>query len=76
MMMTISEVNQYLSEARAARHKLMMGQREVSIMHSIQGQNAVTYERTSLDDLERYIRYLEGLQRQLTHGGGRAFQVY
>ena len=60
-----------LSEAEGALHQLMMGKQKVQIMHSLGGNNSVTYQQTQAADLKAYIAELRATIAVATGVGER-----
>ncbi len=55
--MAINEIKQRLAEAEEAYHRLMIGDKEVSV--SIGNFGSTTYNQTSIKGLEAYIASLK-----------------
>lgn len=55
--MAISEIKQKLAEAELAYHKLMLGEKEVSV--SVGSFGSATYNQTSAKQLSAYISSLK-----------------
>lgn len=64
--MALEELKQRLAEAELAYHKLMLGEKEVSV--SVGGFGSATYNQTTKRDLESYIA---GLKSQIASAEGR-----
>jgi len=62
----------WLSEAREAKHKLVTGQKEVTI--SYQGR-AITFNQTAVT-LEQLDRHIADLEAKLKGGRARARRVF
>lgn len=58
--MAITDLQQRLEEAELAYHKLMLGEKEVSV--TVGGFGSATYNQTTKKDLESYI---VGLKSQI-----------
>lgn len=54
--------SQLLAEAQAAKHKLLTGQKAVSIGR---GDKTVTFQQTNIAELDRYIQQLSGSRKAL-----------
>lgn len=52
-----SELQQRLEEAETALHRLMLGEREVTV--SVGGFGATSYSEVSMDKLKLYIAHLK-----------------
>lgn len=68
MALPLETLQQYLSEARSAYHRLMTGASVVTVKD--QNGEMVTYQTASVTRLSAYIAWLEGEIARLT--GGRA----
>ncbi|QRO34139.1 gpW family head-tail joining protein [Chromobacterium violaceum] len=67
-MTDIETLRQRLSDAEAARHRLLTGSMRERINR---GGTDITYTRTSIRDLERYISQLQAEISRATGGVGR-----
>lgn len=63
--MAINDLQQRLEEAELAYHKLMLGEKEVSV--TVGGFGSATYNQTTKKDLESYIA---GLKSQIAKAAG------
>lgn len=57
MAVDLATLNQRLSEAEAAKHKLLIGQAVVTLRD--QNGETVTYQQASIAKLDAYIAYLQ-----------------
>ncbi len=67
-MTDIETLRQRLSDAEAARHRLLTGSMRERINR---GGTDITYTRPSIRDLERYISQLQAEISRATGGAGR-----
>lgn len=67
--MAINEIKQRLAEAEEAYHRLMIGDKEVSV--SVGNFGSTTYNQTSIKGLEAYIASLKSQLARLEGKSGR-----
>lgn len=67
--MTLAQLKTCLEQARDALHRLMIGEREVSV--SVDEFGATSFSQVNRKDLEKYISDLERKIAQAEGRGGR-----
>lgn len=67
--MAINEIKQRLTEAEEAYHRLMIGDKEVSV--SVGNFGSTTYNQTSIKGLEAYIASLKSQLARFEGKSGR-----
>lgn len=75
MAIELAKLQAWLEEAENGRHRLMMGEREVTLSHALVGTNAVTYQAVDADKLDAYITRLEERIARAKGRGRRGFWI-
>lgn len=70
-MANITLLTQRLAEAENAHHLLMMSEKVVTLAYSLDGNNQMQYNQTSIDKLEAYISKLKEQITRASGGRGR-----
>lgn len=63
----------WLAQAYDAQHRLMLGEQEAELSHTIVGTQTVKFTATDPDKMERHIRWLEDLIARAKGRGRRSF---
>ena len=71
----LPKLEAWLAEAEDCLHRLMLGQQEVTLSHSVVGNNAVTFTASDPDKLEAYIGRLQERIARARGRGRRAFWI-